>query len=199
MHLIRRIASAFVYRGLHVFVTILDALCSPHFQGRHVHRILHTAFPQKIAPHMSNPTLAQNPPRSANTKCNVAPPSRLYSDAILSSALYVAAYESAFPPFPTTTKETCANREIPHLCEGRKAGKEREREGILRKKKKKKKNAHLFPAVDEPLLHGGYPFFFLHALLYAGDLGVCGACVSGPFFFVGFPFLREWWWSGVVV
>ena len=29
----------------------------------------------------------QNPPRSANTRCKVAPPSRLYSEAILSSAL----------------------------------------------------------------------------------------------------------------
>ena len=40
-----------------------------------------------------------NPPRSASTRCSVAPPSRLYSDAILSSALcavtrtYVSALE----------------------------------------------------------------------------------------------------------
>ena len=31
-------------------------------------------------------------------------------------------------------------------------------------------DSHLLPAVDQALLHGRDPLFFLHALLYAGDL-----------------------------
>ncbi len=40
------------------------------------------------------------------------------------------------------------------------------------------KNSHLLPAKDQTLLHGWYPLFLLHALLYAGNLDGVG-CVSG--------------------
>ena len=33
-------------------------------------------------------------------------------------------------------------------------------------------DAHLLPAVDQALLHGRDPLLLLHALLYAGDLGL---------------------------
>lgn len=66
----------------------------------------------------------QAPPRSANTKCKVAPPSRLYSDAILSSALAhkdVSSYHHQHtttntPPKPNQTKpnQTKPNQTTPY-------------------------------------------------------------------------------------
>lgn len=48
------------------------------------------------------------PPLSANTKCSVAPPSRLYSEAILSSDLPLPVdYQHALAPFTSHTKRVC--------------------------------------------------------------------------------------------
>ena len=74
--------------------------------------------------------LAQNPPRSANTKCNVAPPSRLYSDAILSSALHQPANHetvSAQRSFPEKPQKIQSVRGKEREGKGRKG---KEREGI---------------------------------------------------------------------
>lgn len=45
------------------------------------------SYPIPSSHHSVEPAVHDSPPLSANTKCNVAPPSRLYSAAVLSSAI----------------------------------------------------------------------------------------------------------------
>ena len=60
-----------------------------------------------LVPHWTRVRCFYNPPRSASTRCSVAPPSRLYSDAILSSALCVViyAYISTLEPIQKERKK----------------------------------------------------------------------------------------------
>lgn len=85
------------------------------------------------------------PPRRARTRCNVAPPSRLYSAAVLSSALYHYPLASAaVPNFMSSTNVSGLVSSV-----------------IL----------HLLSAEDQTLLNGRNTLLLLNALLYPGDLG----------------------------
>lgn len=85
------------------------------------------------------------PPRRARTRCNVAPPSRLYSAAVLSSALYHYAVTSvkSQPSHPTLV--------LLFLCWG--------------------VRLHLLSTKDQTLLDGRNAFLLFDALLYPRNLG----------------------------
>ena len=100
-------------------------------------------------PSPSSPPVHVAPPLSARTRCSVAPPSRLYSFAVLSSALSI---------------RRCRQR-LPYLHK-RSTAPEHSREGS---------SAHLLAAEDEPLLHRRDPLLLLHSLFDARDLWAIGS------------------------
>lgn len=87
--------------------------------------------------------IAAHPPRRASTRWSVAPPSRLYSEAVLSSALLVTSCQLGFV----------------FDVEKRRNGNS-SRSSFL----------HLLAAEDESLLDRGDSLLLLDTLLYPGDL-----------------------------
>lgn len=97
------------------------------------------------------------PPRRASTKCSVAPPSRLYSEAVLSSALQQIASASASAPYTKAAPLPFPSRIISSgLSPGTLGGSSQRRI----------EDAHLFPAVNQPLLRRRNPLLLLDALFY---------------------------------
>lgn len=85
----------------------------------------------------------------------MSPAARLYSDAVLSSVLPDATSQCPTPSRALPTRRLCplANKAAGSPSRQKKMGEKREGD------------AHLFSAVDEPLLHGGDALLLLHLLL----------------------------------
>lgn len=86
---------------------------------------------------------APPPPRRARTRCSVAPPSRLYSEAVLSSALFDCKLE--FARSRSSRVYIYMDLDVGY-------------------------DVHLLSAEDQSLLDGGDAFFLLDSFLYSGDL-----------------------------
>lgn len=109
------------------------------------HKSVTEALAQCLAGHMSSWQVSPYalPPRSARTKCKVAPPSRLYSAAVLSSLLCVESGRQRLYHCLELSETVSLARFVVGWC------------------------VHLFAAIDQTLLYGWDAFLFFDTLLYA--------------------------------